>query len=113
MSWLLSPSSATKITPKARRMRATGSVRFSSRGGSTPGRSRDLPSTRRAAAGVEGLARLAEAFGTGPGGQRVDPDVEGYSPSPDTLPAPARLPSGGSGPAATFAGGEGAPAREL
>src|SRR3954454_18803450 len=85
MSWDLSPSSATKMTPKATRVL----VRTASTGALLvrPGPRRG-PRSRHTYAWIEGLARLA---GAGPHGrtppgwtgprQYVDRDIGGYSPS--------------------------------
>src|SRR3954468_7263971 len=87
MSWDLSPSSATKMTPKARRVltRTASTVRD---GPLRSGRARCDTSTRHACMPwVEGLARLpGQAARPDVGrscgvGQRVDRDIGGYSPS--------------------------------
>ena len=99
MSWDLSPSSATKMTPKATSVltRTASTGRWASL--VRPGRRRET-STRQRAAWIEGLARLA---GAGPRGrtsagrtgvrQHVDRDIGGYSPSL-TLRLPAVAPAG-------------------
>src|SRR4051812_13980261 len=86
MSWDLSPSSATKMTPNARSVlaRTASTGRF---GPLWSDRGERKPSTRHIAAWIEGLARLEDQAArpdvrrrTGVG-QCVDRDIGGYSPS--------------------------------
>ena len=86
MSWDLSPSSATKMTPKE----TSVLMRTASTDGwglSRSGRGRRETSTRQHAAWVEGLARLAGGAARPDIGRRtgvrqyVDRDIGGYSPS--------------------------------
>src|SRR4051794_38123234 len=87
MSWDLSPSSATKMTPNARSVLArTASTGRYGPLSSVPGRGART-STRHIAAWIEGLARLEDQAArpdvrriTGVG-QCVDRDIGGYSPS--------------------------------
>src|SRR3954469_6098250 len=81
MSWLLSPSSATKITPKLTRKASTGLDGLSARRrrGREPATSTGQPCRMP----VEGLVHLqSQARGPGLITQRVDHPAWDYSPSP-------------------------------
>src|SRR3954471_11591169 len=81
MSWLLSPSSATKITPKLTRKASTGLDVLSARRrrGREPATSTGQPCRMP----VEGLVHLqSQARGPGLITQRVDHPAWDYSPSP-------------------------------